>query len=76
MKKFYKFILGGIVVVVIAALAMFNKGLNSQSDNLSAISWDYIEALAVTGGHNEEAIILLNISRGTYYSLKKKLGIE
>jgi hypothetical protein len=46
MKKFYKFILGGIVVVAIAAFAMFNVGLNSQSDNLSAISLRNIEVLA------------------------------
>jgi transcriptional regulator with PAS, ATPase and Fis domain len=32
-------------------------------------------ALNKTGGDNEQAIKLLNISRGTYYSLKKKSGI-
>jgi two-component system response regulator HydG len=33
-------------------------------------------ALIKTGGNNGRAIKLLDISRGTYYSLKKKFGIE
>jgi transcriptional regulator with PAS, ATPase and Fis domain len=33
-------------------------------------------ALVKTGGNNNEAIKLLNISRGNYYSLKKKFGIK
>jgi two-component system response regulator HydG len=34
-----------------------------------------IRALDKTGGNNDQAIKLLNISRGTYYSLKKRLRI-
>lgn len=34
-----------------------------------------IRALDKTGGNNDQTIKLLNISRGTYYSLKKRLGI-
>jgi two-component system response regulator HydG len=33
-------------------------------------------ALIKTGGNNNEAIKLLDVSRGTYYNLKKKFGIE
>jgi DNA-binding NtrC family response regulator len=33
-------------------------------------------ALVKTGGNNNEAIKLLDISRGNYYSLKKKFGIR
>jgi transcriptional regulator of acetoin/glycerol metabolism len=35
-----------------------------------------IRALDKTGGNNDQAIKLLNISRGTYYSLKKRLRVE
>jgi transcriptional regulator of acetoin/glycerol metabolism len=33
-------------------------------------------ALFKANGNNDEAIKLLGISRGTYYGLKKKFGIE
>jgi hypothetical protein len=41
-----KIILGGIAVVVIAAVAAWNMGLNSQKSDLSDISLANVEALA------------------------------
>jgi hypothetical protein len=45
MKKFRRFIWGGIAAVAIGGFAMFNVSLNSQS-NSSSISLLNIEALA------------------------------
>jgi DNA-binding NtrC family response regulator len=44
--------------------------------NDSAAKKAILRALDKTRGHNENAIKLLAISHGTYYSLKKKFGIE
>jgi hypothetical protein len=48
-KKFRKLVVGGIVAVTIAAFAMFNVGLNSQS-NLSKIALANLEALTTEYG--------------------------
>jgi hypothetical protein len=45
MKKFFKFIFGGIAAILIAAFATFNVSLNSQND-LSAIYSANVEALS------------------------------
>jgi hypothetical protein len=49
MKKFRKFIWGGIAAVAIGGFAMFNASLNSQN-GLSAIHKANLEALADEGG--------------------------